>query len=176
MAKRAKPQPRCIIIAGPNGAGKTTFARNYLLQDAGIENFVNADSIAAGLSPLKPERAARAAGRLLLQELDRLSMAGESFALESTLSRLTYVDRVKSLKESGYLIEIIFLRLETPELALKRVLHRVKQGGHHVPGIDVRRRFDRGLRNFEQFYRPLADQWAMYENSGATPILIQRHP
>lgn len=88
-------------------------------------------------------------------------MAGESFALESTLSGLTYVDRLKSLKEHGYFIEIIFLRLETPELAVKRVAHRVKQGGHHVPDMDVRRRFARGLRNFEQAYKPLADQWAM---------------
>ncbi len=176
MAKRAKPQPRCIIISGPNGAGKTTFARNYLLQDAGIENFVNADSIAAGLSPLKPERAARAAGRLLLQELDRLSAAGESFALESTLSGLTYVERLKRLKQQGYDVEVIFLRLKTPELAVKRVAHRVKQGGHHVPEADVRRRFFRGLHNFELSYKPLADKWAMFENSGATPILIQRHP
>jgi predicted ABC-type ATPase len=130
MSPRAKSQPRCIIIAGPNGAGKTTFARNYLLKDAGIENFVNADSIAAGLSPLKPERAARAAGRLMLQEIDRLSSAGESFALESTLSGHTYVERLQRLKKMGYRIEIIFLRLDTPELAVKRVAHRVKQGGH----------------------------------------------
>lgn len=176
MAKRAKPTPRCIIIAGPNGAGKTTFARNYLLKDAGIENFVNADSIAAGLSPLKPERAARAAGRLLLQEIDRLSSAGESFALESTLSGQTYVERLQRLKKMGYRIEIIFLRLDTPDLAIKRVAHRVRQGGHHVPDEDVRRRFVRGLRNFELSYKPLADQWAMYDNSGATTILIQRHP
>jgi predicted ABC-type ATPase len=126
MSPRAKSQPRCIIIAGPNGAGKTTFARNYLLKDAGIENFVNADSIAAGLSPLKPERAARAAGRLMLQEIDRLSSAGESFALESTLSGHTYVERLQRLKKMGYRIEIIFLRLDTPELAVKRVAHRVK--------------------------------------------------
>jgi predicted ABC-type ATPase len=107
MAKRAKAQPRCIIIAGPNGAGKTTFARNYLLKDAGIENFVNADSIAAGLSPLKPEPAARAAGRLLLQQIDRLATAGESFALESTLSGSTYRDRLNRLKDMGYRIEHI---------------------------------------------------------------------
>lgn len=176
MAKRAKARPRCIIIAGPNGAGKTTFARSYLLKDAGIENFVNADAIAAGLSPLKPERAARAAGRLLLLEMDRLSAAGASFALESTLSGQTYVERLQRLRKRGYRVEIIFLRLSSPELAIKRVAHRVRQGGHHVPDEDVRRRFARGLRNFEQLYKPLADQWAMYENSGATPILIQRYP
>lgn len=172
MPKRAKPRPRCIVIAGPNGAGKTTFARNYLLQDAGIENFVNAVSLAAGLSPLKPERAARAAGRILLQELDRLSAAGESFALESTLSGLTYVDRLRSLRDQGYQVEIIFLGLKSAELAIKRVAHRVKQGGHHVPAEDVRRRFVRGLHNFEVFYKPLAHHWSLYENSGATPLLI----
>jgi predicted ABC-type ATPase len=173
MAKRAKLQPRCIIIAGPNGAGKTTFASNYLLKDAGIENFINADSIAAGLSPLKPERAARAAGRLLLQEIDRLSTAGESFALESTLSGQTYMLRLQRLKELHYRIEIIFLRLKSPELAIKRVALRVEQGGHHVPEADVRRRFVRGLHNFEVIYKKLADSWAVYENSGATPILIE---
>jgi predicted ABC-type ATPase len=173
MAKRAKAQPRCIIIAGPNGAGKTTFARNYLLKDAGIENFVNADSIAAGLSPLKPERAARAAGRLLLQEIERLATAGESFALESTLSGSTYRDRLNRLKDLGYRIEIIFLRLNNPELAIKRVALRVKQGGHHVPEDDVRRRFTRGLHNFEVIYKPLAHRWSLYENSGATPVLIE---
>jgi predicted ABC-type ATPase len=112
----------------------------------------------------------------MLQEIDRLSSAGESFALESTLSGHTYVERLQRLKKMGYRIEIIFLRLDTPELAVKRVAHRVKQGGHNVPDMDVRRRFARGLRNFELFYKPLADQWAMYENSGATPMLIQRHP
>ena len=80
------------------------------------------------------------------------------------------------MKALGYAIEIIFLRLKSPELAIKRVALRVKQGGHHVPEPDVRRRYTRGLRNFEQSYHSLADRWAMYENSGATPILIQRHP
>lgn len=97
MAKRAKPQPRCIIIAGPNGAGKTTFARKILTAQQGILHFVNADLIAAGLSPLHPELAARAAGRLLLAELDRLAAGRMSFALESTLSGPTYVERMQRL-------------------------------------------------------------------------------
>ena len=171
MASRRRP--RCIVIAGPNGAGKTTFAKAYLVQDAGIENFINADSIAAGLSPLRPERAAQAAGRLLLQELDRLTEARESFALESTLSGLTYVDRLKRLRVEGFFVEIIFLRLKSPELAIKRVALRVKQGGHHVPEDDVRRRYARGLHNFDVFYKPLAHRWSLYENSGTTPVLIE---
>ncbi len=146
------------------------------MQDAGIENFVNADYIAMGLSPLKPERAARHAGRLLLEELDRLTAARESFALESTLSGITYVERIERMRQVGYHIEIIFLELVSADLAIKRVAHRVKHGGHHVPDSDVRRRYERGQRNFEQYYKDLADSWAVYENSGPTTILKKRHP
>src|SRR5271169_2065583 len=103
--------PRCIIIAGPNGAGKTTFAREFLPKDAGVIHFVNADLLAAGLSPLKPDLAALAAGRLLLGELDRLAKARQDFAFESTLSGLTYISRLKRWKAAGYRIEIVFLRL-----------------------------------------------------------------
>ena len=90
--------PRCIVIAGPNGAGKTTFAREYLPKDAGVIRFVNADLIAAGLSPLSPELASLAGGRLLLTELDRLAKARADFAFETTLSGLGYVDDSKSGK------------------------------------------------------------------------------
>lgn len=176
MARRAKPQPRCIIIAGSNGAGKTTFSRKILTAQQGILHFVNADLIAAGLSPLHPELAARAAGRLLLAELDRLAAGRMSFALESTLNGLTYVERMQRLNELGYSVEIIFLQPSSPALAIKRVAHRVKQGGHHVPSDDVRRRFARGWRNFEVHYRPLADVWAVYENSGPTPVLLEQYP
>lgn len=63
--------PRVIIIAGPNGAGKTTFAREFLPNEAGCPIFVNADLIAAGLSPFAPEIAAVQAGRLMLREMAR---------------------------------------------------------------------------------------------------------
>lgn len=167
-----KQKPRCIVIAGPNGAGKTTFAKSYLLQDAGIVNFVNADYIAAGLSPLKPERASRAAGRILLEELERLTKAKESFALESTLSGRTYIDLFKLWKSMGYRIEIVFLKLDSPEISLKRIATRVAQGGHNVPKADVLRRFDRGARNFSEHYQPIADHWMLYDASGDLPILL----
>jgi predicted ABC-type ATPase len=165
MAARDKP-PRCIIIAGPNGAGKTTFAREFLPREAKIVHFVNADLIAAGLSPLKPELAALAGGRLLLRELDRLALAKADFAFESTLSGLTYAERIRRWKAAGYRIEIIFLKLDSVQLSLKRVANRVRQGGHHVPAVDVARRFHRGWANFEATYRPLADFWAVYDNTG----------
>ncbi len=168
--------PRCIVIAGPNGAGKTTFAREYLPKEAGVIHFVNADLIAAGLSPLRPELAALAGGRLLLAELDRLAKARADFAFESTLSGLGYVGRLKKWKAAGYHLEVIFLRLRSPQLALRRIAARVKQGGHDVPRADVLRRFERGWRNFAASYKPLADAWAVYDNSGDQPQLLETKP
>ena len=165
--------PRCIVIAGPNGAGKTTFAREFLPNDAGVIHFVNADLIAAGLSPLRPELAALAGGRLLLTELDRLAKARADFAFESTLSGLGYLGRLQKWKATGYRIEMVFLRLHSPQLALRRIAVRVKQGGHDVPRADVLRRFARGWRNFETSYKPLADAWAVYDNSGEQPQLLE---
>src|ERR1017187_9715615 len=165
--------PRCIIIAGPNGAGKTTFAREFLPVDAGVVHFVNADLLAAGLSPLKPDLAALNAGRLFLKELDRLAKARADFAFESTLSGLTYISRLKRWKAAGYRIEIVFLRLASPKLALRRIAARVKQGGHDVPRADVLRRFARGWNNFEAAYKPLADAWKVYDNSSDKPQLLE---
>jgi predicted ABC-type ATPase len=164
--------PRCIIIAGPNGAGKTTFAREYLPKGLGVVNFANADLLAAGLSPLKPELAALKAGRLFLAELDRLAAERRDFGFESTLSGLTYMTRLKRWKSEGYRIEIVFFRLVSAQLALRRIASRVKQGGHNVPQADVLRRFERGWRNFESAYKPLADSWAAYDNSGNQLQLI----
>jgi predicted ABC-type ATPase len=166
--------PRCIIIAGPNGAGKTTFAREFLPKDAGVIHFVNSDLLAAGLSPLKPDLAALAAGRLFLGELDRLARTRQDFAFESTLSGLTYLSRLERWKSAGYRIEIIFLRLASVQLALRRIAARVKQGGHDVPRADVLRRFDRGWKNFEGAYKSLADSWEVYDNSSNRPMLLEK--
>jgi predicted ABC-type ATPase len=168
--------PRCIVIAGPNGAGKTTFARDFLPKEAGLIHFVNADLIATGLSPLRPEDAAIAAGRLFLRELDRLTKERASFAFESTLSGIGYVARLKRMKNAGYRIEIAYLKIATPGLALRRIAARVKQGGHHVPRADVLRRFGRSWTNFVDVYRHLADKWSVYDNSTDTPNLIEQRP
>ena len=169
-------RPRCIVIAGPNGAGKTTFAREYLPKDAGVVHFVNADLIAGGLSPLRPKSAALAAGRLFLSELDRLAKARVNFAFEATLSGLVYMARLRRWKAAGYRIEIVFLRLPSARLALRRIAARVKQGGHDVPRADVLRRFTRGWNNFQTIYRPLSDAWTVYDNSGGKPRLLEKAP
>jgi predicted ABC-type ATPase len=156
MAKR-RSKPRCIVVAGPNGAGKTTFARDYLPEIASLIHFVNADLIAGGISPLRPELAALAAGRLMLREISRLVEAKAEFAFESTLSGLYYAKRIEDWKARGYLIEIIYIRLASRQLALSRIANRIKQGGHDIPRADVIRRFKRGWTNFLDVYQPLAD-------------------
>ena len=171
-----KKAPRCIVIAGPNGAGKTTFAREFLPSDAKVIHFVNADLIASGLSPLRPELAAIAAGRLFLRELDRLADSGEEFAFESTLSGMNYATRLKRWKKNGYRIEIIYLALPSTRIALRRIAARVRQGGHDVPKADVLRRFRRSWSNFQSLYKPLADWWCVYDNSGERPELIGEGP
>ena len=167
-------RPRCIVIAGPNGAGKTTFAREYLPGIARVVHFVNADLIASGLSPLKPELAAIAAARMVLREIDRLATERLDFAFETTLSGRTYVRRMEIWKRAGYRIEIVYLRLSSVELALRRIEARVRQGGHDVPRRDVMRRFKRGWENFQKAYQPMAESWAVYDNSGASPQLTER--
>ncbi len=176
MIRRPVNTPRCIVIAGPNGAGKTTFAREFLPKDAGVIHFVNADLIAGGLSPLRPELAALSGGRLFLAELDRHARARADFAFETTLSGLIYLRRLKRWKAAGYRLEIIFLRLPSPQLALRRIAARVRQGGHHVPRADVLRRFARGWINFQNYYRSLADHWEVYDNSPRTPRLLETGP
>ena len=169
-----RKSPRCIVIAGPNGAGKTTLARRYLPEDEGVVHFVNADLIASGLSPLKPELAAIRAGRLVLEEIDRLAAARLDFAFETTCSGLGYVRRMRAWKRAGYRIEIVYLKLQTSRLALRRIAARVRAGGHDVPRSDVVRRFNRGWVNFERVYRPLADVWTVYDNSGRKPRLLEK--
>lgn len=165
-------QKRIIIIAGPNGAGKTTFARDYLLREGDCPNFVNVDLIAAGLSPFNPERAAIRAGRIMLAEIQRRVRKGESFAFETTLSGHGYARLIPQWRRDGYRVRLIFLSLDHPETAIARVAARVKQGGHNVASAVVRRRFESGLRNFQEIYIHLVDRWWVYDNSGNVAMLI----
>lgn len=164
---------RVVIIAGPNGAGKTTFAREFLPAEAGLPLFVNADLIAEGLSPFDPGAAAIRAGRVMLSEIDRHAAAGRSFAFETTLAGHTYIRRIAAWRASGFVVELIFLSLVSPEEAIARVAMRVRQGGHDVDPDVVRRRFDAGMRNFLQIYRNQVDFWQWYDNSGARPRLLE---
>ena len=163
---------KIVIIAGPNGAGKTTFAREFLPNEAGCPVFVNADLIAAGLAPFDPARVALRAGRLMLEEIHTHVRKGESFAFETTLSGRHYAQLIPQWRESGFKVKLIFLSLPTPAMAIERVRVRVAQGGHNVPADVIRRRFFSGRRNFENIYQKRVDVWALYDNSGEKPLLL----
>ena len=113
---------------------------------------------------------------MFIGEIDRLARAHERFAFESTLAGVSYAKRLLEMKRDGYLVEIAYLKINSPQLALRRIAARVKQGGHNVPRADVLRRFDRSWKNFQDLYRPLADKWSVYDNSGAKPELLERGP
>lgn len=171
-------EKKIVIIAGPNGAGKTTFAQEFLPNEAGCPIFVNADLIAAGISPFRPDEAAFRAGRLMLEEMTRHAAEGRSFAFETTLSGLTYARMIDAWRGDGYTVKLIFLSLSTPEEAIARVAMRVRQGGHHVPAETIRRRFVAGSRNFRETYRQRVDFWQLFDNGGETPRLLEEgaHP
>ncbi len=160
------------IIAGPNGAGKTTFARQYLPNYANCTNFINADLIAQGLAPFAPESVALHAGRLMLEQIKLYAEREEDFALETTLAGRGHLGLIRRLKERGYKVQFFFLWLPAVELALTRIGARVSQGGHDIPESVVRRRFGRSIQNFLMHYRPLADKWILFDNSGAVPAVI----
>lgn len=168
-----RKQRKIIIIAGPNGAGKTTFAQEFLPNDADCPNFVNADLIAAGLSPFAPEVAAIKAGRLMLEQIHEHVRRNESFAFETTLSGKIYAQMIPKWRASGYIVKLFFLSLPSSEMAIGRVRNRVAQGGHDVPAPVIRRRFAAGMKNFHAIYKELVDEWALYDSSSIRPRLIE---
>lgn len=163
---RAPARPHVIVVAGPNEAGKSTAAPRLLRDTLAVTEFVNADAIALGLSAFRPESVAMAAGRLMRGRMRQLADQGASFAFETTLASRSLAPWLVGLKERGYRLHLLFLRLESADLAVGRVAERVRMGGHHVPEEDIRRRFDKGLRNFFTLYMPIADTWRLFDNSG----------
>lgn len=166
-------QAKIVIIAGPNGAGKTTLARAFLPEEAQCPRFINADLIAAGLSPFAPDAAAIRAARVMLDELASCAQRRESFAFETTLSGLAYLRHIEGWRGMGYHVSRFFLALPSAEVAIARVAERVWQGGHDIPQEMIRRRFDAGRRNFDQQYRDAVGAWALYDNSGDEPLRLE---
>ena len=166
------PQPVCWIIAGPNGAGKTTFALDYLPRVASCDVFVNADLIAAGLSPLAPEGKLIAASRVFLREISRNILARRDFGFETTLSGLAYRRLIKRLRSKGWRVELIYLALPSVEIAKHRVAERVRHGGHDIPLADIERRYFRSLQNILGEYAKLVDRAVCYCNADTHPVLV----
>lgn len=164
---------KIVIIAGPNGAGKTTFAREFLPNEGDCPTFINADLIAAGISPFNPEEVSVRAGRLMLEELENQVRQRKNFAFETTLSGRTYQKKIGDWQNLGYHVKLIFLSLPHADLAVARVAARVAQGGHNIPEATIRRRFALGLDNLETIYQRLVDAWVLYDNAGSIPKLLQ---
>lgn len=161
------------MLGGPNGAGKSTAAPSLLRGALRVDEFVNADTLAQGLSAFRPEAAAIEAGRVVLRRFDQLVTTGVSFACESTLSSVTLVGKLLRWKAAGYTIHVVYLWLPSVEMAVARVRLRVAAGGHAVPDSVIRRRFERGRANFFERYLGLADRWRLYDASPDTgPLLI----
>jgi predicted ABC-type ATPase len=165
-------QPICYIIAGANGAGKTTFALNFLPSFVHCRNFINADMIAAGLSPLNPESMTITAGRLFLKEMRQFIQKRESFGLETTLSGKSYLSIIQILKQNGWRIELYYLWLPSIEFSAKRVEERVKHGGHNIPLQDIQRRYPKSIDNLLNHYAPLCDLTVCMDNSTLNPETI----
>lgn len=165
--------PEIYIIAGCNGAGKTTAAYTLLPEVFKTVEFVNADEIAKGLSPLNPLGVAFQAGRIMLERIEQLIAEGQSFSFETTLSGLTYLPLIKSAKEKGYGITLFFVYLNNVNLAKERVAIRVSKGGHDIPADVIERRYYKGLQNFKRYAEEVLD-WYIYNNSGNEYKLVAK--
>ena len=157
--------PSLYIIGGANGSGKTTVSLSLLPNFLEVFEYVNADAIAAGLSPFNPESMAIQAGRLMLERLRNLADVGADFAFETTLAARTFVHFLQECKTKGYIINLIYFWLQSPDLAVARVARRVASGGHSIPEDVIRRRYERGRRNLINLYLPLCDGWMIFDNS-----------
>lgn len=163
--------PNVYVIGGCNAAGKTTIAMRVLPEALGCHEFVNADLIAAGLSPFRVESVALQAGRLMLERMNKLRDADVDFGFESTLASRSFVPFLKSCQSRGYEVHLLYVWLDNVELAIERVAHRVLDGGHNIPEATIRRRYESSRRNFRELYQPLANTWRVFDNS-IEPMLV----
>ena len=157
--------PNLYIIAGCNGAGKTTASYTILPEVLNCREFVNADNIAAGISPFNPESVALEAGRIMLNRINELLSANVDFALETTLSTKSYVSFIKKAQQKGYNVTLLYFWLDSPETAYDRVAKRVSEGGHNIPTDVIERRYYRGIRNLITLYIPICNNWIVLNNT-----------
>jgi len=166
--------PDVIVIAGPNGAGKSTLAPFLLRDTLGVFEYVNADTIAEGLSAFASENASFEAGRVMLGRLKELVAENQDFAFETTLATRSYARWLREVQTKGYRVSVVFLWLRRVETAIERVNSRVRLGGHSIPEETIRRRFERGRRNFFELYLPLANAWRVFDAARLEPVEIAR--
>ena len=164
-------QPQCYVVAGPNGAGKTTFALKYLPRIASCHDFINADEIAKGLSPLDYEAGLLRASKIFLETLNRKIAERNDFAFETTLSGRTYLPRIVEWRKAGWIVTIFYLYIPDAEFSAQRVHHRVLEGGHDIPADDIVRRYPRSIRNLFD-YAEVCDHTICFDNTGNRIVSI----
>src|SRR5437763_15038504 len=165
--------PNVVIMAGPNGARKSTLAESLLKGTLGIRHYVNADTLAKGLSAFNFDEMAVKAGKIMLEHLHDLANERANFAFETTLASRTFARWIGELKKTGYQFHLFFVWVPSADVSISRVRERVIQGGHGIPEDTIRRRYQQGLENFFRLYQPLADSWEFYDNDNEKePVLI----
>ena len=163
LIKSAKRQPICYIIAGPDGAGKTTFALQYLPKIVSCNNFINADEIAKGVSPLNFEACLLQASKIFLQALNKKLENKKNFAFETTLSGRSYLTKIPEWQKDGWKIVLIYLFIPSAEFSALRVQQRFEQGGHNVPADAIVRRYPKSVKNLF-LYSEVCDQTLCFNN------------
>lgn len=164
--------PKLYIISGCNGAGKTTASYTILPEMLDCREFVNADEIARGISPFKPESVSIQAGKIMIERISNLMANGTDFAIETTLATKIYAKIIKYAQERGYKVTLLFFWLSMPNLAVERVKMRVASGGHNIEEKTIRRRYDIGIKNLFSLYIPLCEYWMIINNSTIPQELI----
>jgi predicted ABC-type ATPase len=159
--------PNLFILAGPNGAGKSTSAPELLSGVRKVAEFVNADLIQkdAGVSEIE-------AGRITLGRLNALAEAGKDMAFETTLASHLLLPRIRRMQAAGYRFHLYFFWLPSADMAVQRVALRVASGGHHIPEDVIRRRYERGLDNFFNYFSVAADTWVLMNNTDRRGVRI----
>jgi predicted ABC-type ATPase len=167
--------PTLYIIGGCNGAGKTTASFTVLPDLLNCYEFVNADEIAKGLSPFRPESVAIEAGRLMLHRIDELMNQRVDFAFETTLAASLHLRTIAKAQALGYRVHLLFFWLESVELAQQRVLSRVKEGGHSILVDVVNRRYKRGIVNlFQKYWDRMDRAWIIDGSKGNFNLIAER--
>jgi predicted ABC-type ATPase len=177
--------PEVYIIAGANGAGKSTISKN--LRSMFEIPIIDPDAIAREINAVNPESVAVLAGKAAINTAQQYISDSVSFGVETTLSGKSYLKMMKKLKESGWLVNLVYIGIEDPSINIQRVEERVKQGGHNVPIVDICRRYYRSLDNLILAIE-IADFITIYDNSdrqfqlittvesGVALVYVEKHP
>ena len=167
----SEERPHFWIVAGPNGVGKTTYAFRHIKAVSGSTRFVNLDEIARGLSPLDPLMEQQRAARVALDLTRSLIADRRSFSIETTLSGKTHLRTIVAAREAGFIVNLLYFLIASPEISLARIARRVSEGGHDVAEADVRRRFTRSIANLPA-YIDAVDQWRVFDNATLRPKAV----